>query len=270
MRTTSVHYNLFAGVKVAFYFLVIILAAGLAGRVPALDSIIFYFSVAFLVSYLLLRTERRPITALGFVPKGSRDWSDFLHGMILGIIALVLTAGATIAWNGGRLKFTGHVDLILILILLLIHLWSAFAQEFTYRGYPFQTLLASYGPWIAQIAVTIPFALMHLKLNAPFTMNQFLMTWLTTGLGSLLYGFCCIRTRKLILPIGVHMGWNFAQALLPRSGSESSTMLFTLSEGKNYHSLHVLLPYLGVTLALMIYIAIRVDRRNERTSLKHS
>jgi len=241
--------------RVSVYFTVIIIGAYIAGVVPVLDSIFFYFGIALLLSFLFLKAEGKPLTSLGFMPACDTDWKNFFIGLLIGLLALLTSAGLTIWFNGSRLVFTGHADPVFLLILIFIHLWSSFAQEFTYRGYPFQRLLTSYGPWVAQLAVTLPFAVMHLKLNTSITWQQFFMTWLTTGMGSILYGLCYLRTGKLILSIGLHFGWNLAQALVPRSPEEGKTMLFTLvQDGRHYHPLHVLLPYLGITAIMMFFI----------------
>ncbi|WP_285058506.1 CPBP family intramembrane glutamic endopeptidase [Pedobacter ginsengisoli] len=241
--------------RVSIYFIVIIAAAYIAGLILMLDSIFFYFGIALLLSFLFLKAEGKSLTSLGFIPAGATDRKKFFLGLLIGVSALLMSAGLTIWLNGGRLVFTGHADPVFLLILVFIHLWSSFVQEFTYRGYPFQRLLKSYGPWVAQLTITLPFAVMHLKLNASITWQQFFMTWLTTGLGSLLYGLCYLKTGKLMLSVGLHMGWNLAQALVPRSPEESKTMLFTLvQDGRHYHPLHVLLPYIAVTAIMMFFI----------------
>lgn len=243
-------------VKVSAYFLIIMFAAYIASRITVLDSIFYYFAIALLLSYFMLRAEKKTLWSLGFVPTTVVDRKYFFGGLVVGFVALMVSAGITIWLNGARLKWNNHADPVFLTVLVVIHLWSAFAQEFTYRGYPFQRLLKSYGPWVAQLGVTLPFAVMHLKLNTPITGEQFWMTWLTTGLGSLLYGLCYIKTGKLLLSIGLHFGWNIAQALIPRSPMESKTILFTLIQSnEHYHNLNVLLPYLGISLILIICIS---------------
>jgi len=244
-----------AWIKVTGYFLVIISAQYVASRVSILDSMFYYFVIALAMSYLMLRAEHSSLFSLGFVPVNATDWKKYFSGLGIGVIALITSAGITIWLNNSRLEFTGHIDPVYLLILILINFWSAFAQEFAYRGYPFQRLLKSYGPWIAQLVITLPFAVMHMKLGMPFTAQQFLTLWLTTGLGSILYGLCYIKTGKLLLSTGLHLGWNLAQALMPRSPAESKTMLFNLvQKDQGYHSLNVLLPYIGVTLITMAFI----------------
>lgn len=255
MTNKNISKKIPAWAKVAIYFLVIIGAEYLASRVRVLDSMFYYFAIALMLSYLMLRAEHSSLLSLGFVPINATDRKNFFRGLGIGVIALLTSAGITIWLNNGRLEFTGHIDPVYLLILILINLWSAFAQEFAYRGYPFQRLLKSYGPWIAQLAITLPFSVMHMKLDMPFSLQQFLTLWLTTGLGSILYGLCYIKTGKLLLSTGLHLGWNLAQALVPRSPMESKTMLFNLVQnGQDYNSLNVLLPYIGVTLVTMAFI----------------
>jgi membrane protease YdiL (CAAX protease family) len=200
MNNSAIFRSLPAWQKVTLYFLIILIAAIAGSRITALDSIFFYFAVALIMSYLLLKAEGRKLSELGSVPVTARDYKHLVAGSLIGIAALSLSAYVTIQLNGGRLIFNNHVSPVSLLILIVIHLWSAFAQEFTYRGYPFQRLLQSYGPWVAQIGVTLPFAVMHLKLNEPFTTEQFLMMWLTTGIGSILYGLCYIKRAGWRLP----------------------------------------------------------------------
>jgi len=257
MSKTSISRTIPVWLKVSAYFLTIMIAAYVASIVPALDSIFYYFLVTLLLSFLMLRQEGKLLASLGFIPVSALDWKHFFAGLISGIVALSMTAFVTIWLTNGKLKLTGHIDPVYIVILLLIHLWSAFVQEFTYRGYPFQTLLKAYGPWIAQVSVTLPFAIMHLKLNMPITLSQFMMTWLTTGLGSVLYGLCYIKTGKLLLSIGLHMGWNVAQALIPRSMEEPKSVLFTLiKQDHSYHTLKVLLPYICITIVMITIISL--------------
>ncbi|MCD2421133.1 CPBP family intramembrane metalloprotease [Niabella pedocola] len=246
----------YAWLTVALYFTVVIGISWIASRVEVLDSIFVYFGTALLLSYLLLRREGLTLWSLGIKPSKSKDYRQFFSGIALGMIALAGTAGLTIWLNHGKLVFTGFPGPFFLLTLIFMHFVSSFVQEFTYRGYPFQRLLQSYGPWIAQICITLPFAIMHIKLNAPIDMKSFLITWLTTGLGSILYGLCYLKTGKLFLSIGVHMGWNLAQSIIPRSPQNSEGVLFKLvTDTKAYNPVHVLWPYLMISVLLIVLIS---------------
>jgi len=46
---------------------------------------------------------------------------------------------------------------------------------------------------------------------------------LNIGLASILLGFCYLRTRSLAMPIGLHLGWNWAQGGLLGFGVSGTT-----------------------------------------------
>lgn len=81
-------------------------------------------------------------------------------------------------------------------------------EEILFRGYGFQLLMASAGPFASIVPVGVIFALLHTgNPNA---------TWLgianTAGFG-ILFGYAFYRSRDLWLPIGLHFGWNFTLPL---------------------------------------------------------
>ncbi|NCD68571.1 CPBP family intramembrane glutamic endopeptidase [Mucilaginibacter agri] len=256
MNTNITVRNIPAWLKVGAYFLIIFAAAILATKLPAIDSIFYFFGVALFLSYVLVRLEGYNLSDLGSLPTSRKDWRQLLMGTMVGMIALGACAALSLWVTDGKWILNAHIDPVYLLILFSAHLFSAYAQEFTYRGYPFQRLLKSYGPLIAQLGVTLPFAVMHLKLDQPITASQFLLLWLTTGVGSLLYGLCYIKTGKLCLSIGLHFGWNIVQSMIPRSAAEPKGAILTLvSSGRPENILRILLPYFVISLLLYWWIS---------------
>ena len=93
-------------------------------------------------------------------------------------------------------------------MLTLLLAAGAVGEEMFFRGYGFQVLLATCGPWATVVPVGVVFALLHsANPNA---------TWLgivnTAGFG-ILFGYAYLRSRDLWLPIGLHFGWNFTLPL---------------------------------------------------------
>lgn len=85
---------------------------------------------------------------------------------------------------------------------------GSIGEELFFRGYGFQLMVASLGPWTTVIPVGVIFALLHGdNPNA---------TWFgianTAGFG-ILFGYAFLRSRDLWLPIGLHLGWNFTLPL---------------------------------------------------------
>jgi len=84
-----------------------------------------------------------------------------------------------------------------------ILLCGATGEELLFRGYGFQLLLRTAGPYIAIIPLGLLFAVLH-AFNPSATA---LSVANTAGFG-LLFGYAVFRSRDLWLPIGLHFGWN--------------------------------------------------------------
>jgi membrane protease YdiL (CAAX protease family) len=81
-------------------------------------------------------------------------------------------------------------------------------EELLFRGYAFQVLLSSIGPYATIIPLGILFALLH--GSNPNASNLGLVN---TGAFGIAFGYAYLRSRDLWLPIGLHLGWNFTLPL---------------------------------------------------------
>lgn len=206
--------------KVAGFFMVLWVATFVSTTYyPVLNNLFFYLLISFVISWLLLHTEGKALSFLNFYPQKREHYLQLFFGFLAGAILLLGTAVVTNRLTGQHWILAKNIDPIQILITFFFCALSVFVQEFTYRGYPFQTLLNNYGKWVAQVIVAIPFGIMHLHWNMSIEMMMF--TMLSTGLGSLLFGEAYIRTRSLCLPAALHLGWNFAQIYIPRHISQN-------------------------------------------------
>jgi len=240
--------------KVLGYFLVLWLATVLAGIIPSLNDLIFFFLVSLMVSWTFIHAEDRSILSLGFVPRIKRDYKELFSGVVIGGLMLITTVIFTLLLTKDHWSFNTQVDPIYVGIAFFTCLWSAFVQEFVFRGYPFQTLLKHYGPLTAQAFIAIPFGLMH--LNGRMNLTDMASAMLTTGLGSILFGLAYLKTRKLFLPVGLHLGWNYAQQLIPRTvGEGNSGIIKIAAEHANYSHLIIIGPYLVVVILAIAFFS---------------
>jgi membrane protease YdiL (CAAX protease family) len=107
------------------------------------------------------------------------------------------------AFNPGQLIFVG--------VLLL---FGAVGEELMFRGYAFQLLAGSFGPWPVIPAFGILFAMAHLT-----NLGSWWLGTVNTALWGVLLGFAVWRSGALWLSIGLHFGWNF---ILPLAGARLS------------------------------------------------
>jgi membrane protease YdiL (CAAX protease family) len=245
-----------AWLKVLIYFLIMWLATFIAGIVPALNGLFYFFTVSMLISWFLLHSDHLNLSSLGYYPRNKRHWKQLLFGFFLGCIMLIATAIITIKLTNANWHFNKAVDPIYVLVTFIMCSCSAYIQEFVFRGYPFQMLLKRYGLWTAQFAVALPFGLMH--VGHSMSLQDIATVMLTTGLGSLLFGLAYIKTRNLMLPVGIHLGWNFLQLLIPRtSGTDKKALISVTGNQISYSPAAILLPYLAIVvigIVLLVFI----------------
>jgi membrane protease YdiL (CAAX protease family) len=240
-----------AWLKATLYFVILWLAAPLAGSVDFLNSFAFFFILSLAMSWLFLKAEGDSLASLGFLSFTKKDRIDGATGLGIGILMLLCTAALTLLFTGDKWKLNQHGSPLSWIISFFICLGSAFVQEFVFRGYPFQVLLKKYKPWIAQLVIAIPFGLMHLSHTMPVA--DMCKVMLTTGLGSVLFGLAYLKTKKLFLPVGIHLGWNYAQELIPRTMDGRKTGLVIITENYiKYSDFQILAPYLIVVIVVIV------------------
>lgn len=96
-----------------------------------------------------------------------------------------------------------------VLLMLLAYVFTGWGEELLFRGYWLQNLIeGSNIPWAVVISSTV-FALAHL-LNP----NPSVGAVLGLIAGGLFFAYAYLRTRRLWLPIGIHIGWNFFEGVI--------------------------------------------------------
>lgn len=167
------------------------------------------FGFLLLVTYVCVSLRREPLSSIGFVL--DRRWArQFGYGCLLGA-ASVLAAVAMI-WLAGGMRFELDPGRSVGVLAqgFYVFLFVALFEETLFRGFAFQRLVAGAGFWIAQIGVGLLFATSH--WGNP-DMHGATLAWATLELflGAVLLGLAWLRTRSLALPVGLHLGWNWAQ-----------------------------------------------------------
>jgi hypothetical protein len=174
-----------------------------------------------LASFICVGLEKRSFLDLG-LRFSSRWFGEFLAGTLGGILLILVTALLLLGLGGFHWERAANVGGQQLLTAAAMFLGVAFNEELMARGYPFQRLVAGAGPWVGQLVFAALFALMHWGNPG---MHGATRAWATLNiaLAAVLLGFCYLRTRSLALPIGVHLGWNWAQGSLLGFGVSGTT-----------------------------------------------
>jgi membrane protease YdiL (CAAX protease family) len=170
------------------------------------------FAAAAVANAVVVRIYERGRLAdvgLGGSPIAGRE---FLTGLAAGIAAAVCVVAVPLALRMANI----HREATAV-----AHPWASFAfdglilffgamgEELLFRGYAFQLLIRTLGPFATILPTSVIFGLLHAAnpdANALGIVNT--VAW------GILFGYAVWRTGALWLPIGLHFGWNFALPLL--------------------------------------------------------
>ena len=172
--------------------------------------------------------DRRSFVSLGLQWRGQAvrelGFGFALAGLMMGLIFLL-------EWAMGWMQFQGYFweeasALRMVqptLIAFALFVLVGWQEELICRGYYLQNLVEGLNlPWGLAISSAF-FALAHL-LNPHFSLMA-LVGLFASGI-LLAYGY--LRTRRLWLPIGLHIGWNFFEGTVfgfPVSGMDFFTLI---------------------------------------------
>lgn len=189
----------------------------LASLLPVLVAATLHsFLTAAAANALAMRIyEHRTLLDIGLSwnPSSVRN---LLLGLAGGIVAAVIVVvGPLLEGSAELARVPGQqVDWGSILVLLVLLLFGAMGEEMLFRGYGFQVLMGTLGPFATILPVSVLFALLHAS-----NPNATAVGLLNTGLWGVLLGYAFYRSGDLWLPIGLHVGWNWT---LPLFGANLS------------------------------------------------
>lgn len=208
--------------RVGFYVLLVIVGLTLFSWLLAaaggyfVTSALGVFLAGLTANALSLRVyERAPLTAIGLQwNRASR--ANLLYGLAGGAGAACLVLGPPLLVGLARLRPLpdSEANARTLLFVMLILVLGAIGEEMLFRGYAFQILVASIGPYATVLAAGILFGLAHAS-NLGVTR----LGLINTAAWGVLLGWAFLRSRDLWLPIGLHLGWNW---MLPLFGVQLS------------------------------------------------
>jgi len=205
---------------------------------------------------LLFRAyENRPIHELAR-SQGARETAT---GFAVGALVPSLAFGVLMALGVYSVSSANHPSILIPAFISMT--WVAVSEELFFRGVVYRITEESWGTHLAIALSALIFAAAHLG-NA----HASLLSTFSAALGGVVLGLAYSFSGRLWLPIGGHLGWNFAQIFfgIPVSGETEygSFLEGTLSGpdlltggGFGIETSLPLLVILSVTV-LLLYMAI--------------
>lgn len=169
----------------------------------ARSALILSSVAAGLIGYLLFvhHVEHRRVSELSI--QGSL--SQLSAGLALGGLLFFITAGVLAL--AGALRIVGTAPPEVLLRPLLSAIAAGVLEELLFRGVLLRLLEEAIGSWLALALSAGLFGVFHL-LAPHSSLSSIVAIMLEAGM---LLGSAYFLTRRLWLPIGLHIGWNFTQ-----------------------------------------------------------
>jgi len=180
--------------------------------IPALWLEPVPFLLTLLATWGCTRLRGEPLVSVGL--RLDRRWvREVAGGALLGIGMILLVVGLICAVGGLRFEMDPARSGVSLLIGLHVVLFAVLLEENLFRGFIFQRLLDGIGIWPAQLALAALFAFSHWG-NPGMQGSTEIVASLDLFLAAVMLGLAYLRTRSLALPVGLHLGWNWAQGQL--------------------------------------------------------
>jgi hypothetical protein len=163
-------------------------------------------------TWLCQRLRGDTLAGAGFL-LGRRWAREALWGTLAGIGLMVAAAGMVWVEGGVTWVLNPARSLAALGFGALMFLQVALFEECLFRGFLFQRMLDGLGAWPTQTILALLFALAHWGNPG---MHGAIRIWATLdiALAAVLLGLAYLRTRSLAMPVGIHLGWNWAQGNL--------------------------------------------------------
>lgn len=170
------------------------------------------------VSFVLVATwaccslRKTSLTSVGLVL--NKSWLiQFGFGILVSTLMVLFSVTVIWCFSDMELQLNPDRSLLSLTSGLYLFLFVALYEELLFRGFVFQRLIDGLGVFWAQLLLAALFSLGHWG-NPGMEGTALVIASLDLFVGALLFGFAYIRTGSLALPIGLHLGWNWAQGHL--------------------------------------------------------
>lgn len=161
------------------------------------------------VSWLLLFiTEKTSLLALGFLPLHKRFF-QFSVGFLLTAILCTLVQILEASLQSSVWVVNDVISVTTILQALWFDVRSVITEELIFRGALLYILIQKIGPKKSILISSIAFGIYHwFSYGILGNVPAMAFIFIGTGLMGYAWALAFYKTKSILLPIGLHLGWN--------------------------------------------------------------
>jgi membrane protease YdiL (CAAX protease family) len=223
--------------------------------------------VAIAISWaLLFLIEKKSLLALGFLPI-IKKLSQFLVGLIITAILCVLVQYFESYLKSSEWILNENISGIIVLESFFWDVKSVLTEELIFRGALLYIIIKKLGSTKAILISAFAFGAYHwFSFGVLGNVMAMIFVLIGTGLMGYAWAYAFSKTKSMMLPFGLHLGWNFVNNAIFSKGplgelvlvSQGGTELADWNWILNFVSSSVLVPIL-----LIIYVRYFVKTETE-------
>ncbi|WP_375324271.1 CPBP family intramembrane glutamic endopeptidase [Flagellimonas sp. GZD32] len=162
------------------------------------------------LSWLLLHfIQKTNILALGFLPIAKR-LKQFLTGFLLSSILCVLVQYQEAFLKSATWTLNNNITGGLVLSSFWWDVKSVLTEELVFRGALLFILIQRIGSQKSILISAITFGIYHwFSYGVLGNVMAMIFVFLGTGLMGFAWAWAYSKTKSILLPFGLHLGWNF-------------------------------------------------------------
>ncbi|MGB0166581.1 MAG: CPBP family intramembrane glutamic endopeptidase, partial [Luteibaculum sp.] len=225
--------------------------------------ILVALSISWLLLYLI---EKNNILALGFLPIAKRSKQFFIGFIITGLFcALVQVLESHL--KSSTWIINSNITSGVILESLWWDIRSVLTEELIFRGALLYILIQRIGSRNGIILSAIAFGIYHwFSFGVLGNLLAMILVFIGTGLMGYALAWAFSKTKSIMLPFGLHLGWNFVHNTVFSKGPLGE-IIFIQQDGNELAGWLSLLNFVtGILLApaiVMLYVGYFVENETE-------
>jgi hypothetical protein len=223
--------------------------------------------VAIAISWLLLYLiEKKNILALGFLPIDKR-LKQFLIGFLITGILCVLVQYLESYLNSSTWILNNDITNGIILKSFWWDFKSVLTEELIFRGALLYILIQKIGSRKSILISAIAFGIYHwFSYGVLGNVMAMILIFIGTGLMGYAWAWAFSKTKSIMLPFGLHLGWNFVHNTIFSKGPLGELVL--ISKGGNELTdwaslLNFVSGLVIVPILVLIYVRCFVKKETE-------
>jgi membrane protease YdiL (CAAX protease family) len=223
--------------------------------------------VALIISWIILYLiEKENLLALGFLPSSKRI-NQFLSGFAITALLCIGVKYFEATLQSSSWVLNSNITFPIVVQAFWWDFKSVFTEELIFRGAILYVLIQRLGTNKAVLISAACFGIYHwFSFGILGNLVPMILIFIGTGFSGYVWALAFTKTKSILLPLGLHLGWNFVHNTVFSNGPLGDLILITY-EGEELTGYLSLLNFAAgmiiVPLIQLIYVRYVVSENND-------